>query len=159
MSMRKSSRWVSRLKQVQERDLIRRLGAEARESIAEKQGSKFQSPTREPDRPEEWRELSKAIREERGCRCERCGQQFHRIDLECHHVLGWRRYPQHRYDPENILVLCHRCHEVFTQSEGHLVYASLPKSVKVRILRFLKADQPDELEFIKQLEAQINGST
>lgn len=157
MSMRKSSRWVSRFKQVQERDLIRRLGAEARESIAAKPESKIQSPPPEPDRPEEWRELSKALREERGCRCERCGQRFHRIDLECHHILPWSTHPRHRYDPENLLVLCHRCHEVFTESEGHLVYVSLPESVQVRILRFLKADQPDELEFIKLLEAQDNS--
>jgi hypothetical protein len=159
MSMRKSSRWVSRLKQVQERDLIRRLGAEARESIAAKPGSKVQSSPSEPGRPEEWRELSKALREERGCRCERCGRRFNRIDLECHHVLPWSTHPRHRYDPENLLVLCHRCHEAFTQPEGHLVYASLPKSVQVRILLFLKADQPDEVEFIEQLEAKINGST
>ncbi len=44
-------------------------------------------------------------------RCEKCTSSLHELDP--HHLLPKSVYPQHRHNPENIVILCRRkCHNL-----------------------------------------------
>ena len=62
----------------------------------------------------EWRELSRRTREE-SPQCAICGCTDR---LQVHHVLDRRLYPAYRLDPDNLIVLCPRCH-TFGRHSAH----------------------------------------
>lgn len=88
-----------------------------------------------------WRTFSRRIREERGPGCESC----ERIEPRtvCHHILEYALFPQHRFEPGNILVLCDRCHSRATAAERWpqdqaLYYSRLPDAIRQRTQVFLQ---------------------
>ena len=62
------------------------------------------------DRPEPYRasELKKRLSSEQGWKCKLCGCRCDK--LEMHHVLPWARFPEMRWQPDNIVMLCPSCH-------------------------------------------------
>jgi len=56
-----------------------------------------------------WRE-SVLIRDE--YTCQHCGFKPHILDIGivAHHILNYKTYPLYRYDLNNGLTLCHKCH-------------------------------------------------
>ena len=58
-----------------------------------------------------WREFSQSIYERDGFRCHRCGRPKGRPkSLHAHHLKPWANNPALRFDPDNCVTLCHRCH-------------------------------------------------
>lgn len=53
-----------------------------------------------------WKEI---ILERDESSCQLCGQSGGR--LEVHHIHSWILYPQWRFETENGLTLCHKCHK------------------------------------------------
>lgn len=47
---------------------------------------------------------------ERGNRCEICSRDFTDTAIELHHIKSQSQYPDLRYVPSNIMLLCHDCH-------------------------------------------------
>ena len=62
-------------------------------------------------RSSRWDKLSRQVRRQRPL-CERCKQQG-RITAatEVHHKRSVERHPELEYDPNNLLALCHYCHQ------------------------------------------------
>jgi len=58
--------------------------------------------------PDNWAEISQAIKEARGWKCEDCGSdRYHpRSKLTVHH----KDYDPSNNDPDNLVVLCQGCH-------------------------------------------------
>jgi len=54
-----------------------------------------------------WR---KTIFERDDYTCQECGERGGKI--VAHHIKGWTQYPEHRYDIENGIILCERCHKL-----------------------------------------------
>ncbi len=57
------------------------------------------------------------IIQERGCKCERCGEVltvngFNMNGLNIHHRMKIRTHPHLRFDRFNVLLLCKECHYV-----------------------------------------------
>lgn len=52
-----------------------------------------------------WRNLSKKLR--KNAKCEFCGST---TDLVVHHKNGYWQFPDQRYDEDNLVVLCNKCH-------------------------------------------------
>ena len=50
------------------------------------------------------------LMKERGNHCELCGQSFSDSKMELHHKKPQSQYPELRYEPSNIMLLCHDCH-------------------------------------------------
>ena len=55
-----------------------------------------------------WRKLQNRILRLYGRRCMRCGRTDGQLYLD--HIQNWQEYPERRYDPENIQLLCRECH-------------------------------------------------
>ena len=47
--------------------------------------------------------------EKKGC-CEMCGQHFEKSELQMHHVLPHKAFPQWARKHWNVMMLCRRCH-------------------------------------------------
>lgn len=60
----------------------------------------------------DYTEKRKAVFEQQGHRCYLCGKEARSYKyLEAHHTLPVCRFPELIDDPENIMMLCHRCHK------------------------------------------------
>ncbi len=47
-----------------------------------------------------------------GYRCQRCGSpKKGKRGIHGHHIKGWAEHPESRFDPNNIVTLCRKCHE------------------------------------------------
>jgi len=58
-----------------------------------------------------WQELVQSIYARDGFHCRRCGvPKTERKGLHAHHIRAWAKHPELRFDPENLVTLCHRCH-------------------------------------------------
>ena len=58
-----------------------------------------------------WREFSQSIYARDGFQCRRCGRPKGRPkSLHAHHLKPWANNPALRFDPDNCVTLCHRCH-------------------------------------------------
>jgi 5-methylcytosine-specific restriction endonuclease McrA len=47
--------------------------------------------------------------------CEACGTKKH---LEVHHILPFHRYPEKELVDTNLIVLCHRCHQMLGHGDN-----------------------------------------
>jgi hypothetical protein len=66
-----------------------------------------------------------AVKRERGKMCEACSAQFPRQQLQIHHILETRIYPEFARERFNVLVLCSRCHSAITWAEAFSASAKL----------------------------------
>ena len=41
--------------------------------------------------------------------------------LKVHHILTWAKYPSMRYDPNNGITLCRRCHDSISKKEEYYI--------------------------------------
>jgi len=55
-----------------------------------------------------WQKLRNRILRLYGRRCMRCGRTDGQLHLD--HIQNWQEYPERRYDPENVQLLCRDCH-------------------------------------------------
>jgi hypothetical protein len=89
------------------------------------------------------RAFRKRLKKERGAHCECCGHGFSLEDLQCHHILETRVFPEFAREKLNVLVLCQQCHGNASETEAlsgscrALFYASLPGPVRARHLPWL----------------------
>ena len=43
-------------------------------------------------------------------KCEMCGKKMRLGDIQMHHVLPFKQFPQYEYNKSNIMMLCNECH-------------------------------------------------
>jgi len=60
-------------------------------------------------RSKEYKEWQKAVFKRDRWTCQICGYKGH--DLVAHHILPFSEYPELRFDPDNGITLCRRCHK------------------------------------------------
>lgn len=75
-----------------------------------------------------WQELVQSIYARDGFHCRRCGTpKTERKGLHAHHIRDWARHPELRFDPDNLVTLCHRCHLwVHSSQNSNREYLSAP---------------------------------
>lgn len=68
---------------------------------------------------------SKAVRDRADNRCEKCGVKTIKDEkgerparLNAHHILSKERWPEYRYDLDNGVSLCYRCHRRIAHLDG-----------------------------------------
>lgn len=90
------------------------------------------------------REFRRRVKQERGYQCEQCRRTTVPENLNVHHILETRVYPQFARERQNVLVLCERCHACCSQGESfgasmraHF-YARLPSKIRERHLAFIE---------------------
>ena len=59
-----------------------------------------------------WKRLTAFIYEDRKGKCERCGKFVFGKDAHNHHVIPVREAPHLKLDPNNIRLLCGKCHVI-----------------------------------------------
>ena len=62
--------------------------------------------------PDNWNKLRYYVFKRDGFRCQRCGS---RVNLECHHIIPLGMGGTNH--PNNLITLCHRCHEMELSSQ------------------------------------------
>ena len=63
-----------------------------------------------------WKELAKSILKRDEYECKKCGgRETTHNGLEVHHVKPWSAYPELRFEPSNLITLCHKCHTEVTR--------------------------------------------
>ena len=61
----------------------------------------------------EWKKLAKSILKRDDYKCQNCGtSQMYKNHLIVHHKKPWSRYPELRFEPSNLIVLCESCHKL-----------------------------------------------
>lgn len=67
-----------------------------------------------------WRQFSQSIYERDGFLCQRChSSKKQRRGLHAHHLKSWADNPALRFDPANLVTLCHKCHK-FVHSSANV---------------------------------------
>jgi hypothetical protein len=77
-----------------------------------------------------WQQVRNQILRRFGRRCMRCGRTDGKIELD--HIKPWKTFPEGRYDPENLQLLCGGCHASKHQEES--MNREWPLEATVRIL-------------------------
>lgn len=55
-------------------------------------------------------------------RCRKCDQKMHKgKNLNAHHIRSWANYPSLRYDVNNGITLCYKCHKTMFQNEDSYI--------------------------------------
>lgn len=91
--------------------------------------------------------IKKALRIERGDRCEMCGRAFGKdVFAQVHHVLPWARFPEYREDRRNMRLLCAQCHEGLHRDPFRLVDDMQAKAAELGVgdVRHAFANPPYE---------------
>jgi hypothetical protein len=95
------------------------------------------------------------VRLARGTFCENCGAGPEVRQIESHHILTYREYPEFRKAPENILVLCIDCHRGLSPPYGHRMnyevfyWARLKPEIRQRVADSFEAKDPSRTTFIR----------
>ena len=59
-----------------------------------------------------WRQLRSAVLERDGHKCQKCGAgNTGPRSIHTHHIQEWLKHPNRRFDIDNIVTLCRKCHE------------------------------------------------
>ena len=96
-------------------------------------------------RPTSVDEFCRRVRDQLGNVCENCGSTHH---IHAHHILPVHSHPKLRTEPDNILVLCRKCHPKealharSTPGEGLIGYARLSQSLLNRAADFIEKADP-----------------
>lgn len=83
----------------------------------------------------EWRSL---VFQRDSFTCARCGSKSgigHTVELQAHHIANWKDNPDKRYEVENGITLCERCHNEF-----HSLYGKRNNNI-TQIKEFLTIDE------------------
>lgn len=85
-------------------------------SCAQKEGRKKRGTTERQrlNVTKEYRNFIKSIQEREKYRCQDCGitnGMGHSITFHVHHIKSWTEFPELRYIPSNVLLLCAKCHK------------------------------------------------
>ena len=64
----------------------------------------------------EYKEWRKAVFERDKYTCQLCKAKG--VKLNAHHKKPWSKFPQLRYDPENGITLCEKCHKAYHKKNG-----------------------------------------
>lgn len=64
----------------------------------------------------DYKEWRKSVYQRDGYRCVNCGSKE---KLNAHHILSWRDFPEKRYDIQNGITLCEKCHIQFHKKYGY----------------------------------------
>jgi len=64
----------------------------------------------------EWRQ--KIYRRDKySCRMPSCGRKGFKNRIQAHHIKRWADFPELRFDPNNGITLCRRCHDMISKME------------------------------------------
>lgn len=69
----------------------------------------------------EYRDWRKDVFSRDNYTCQCCGDKSskgHPVELHSHHILNWKDYPEKRYDKNNGVTLCDKCHYLFHSIYG-----------------------------------------
>jgi DNA modification methylase len=59
-----------------------------------------------------WKELAKEILKRDNYKCQKCGNgNISNNKLVVHHIKEWARYPEFRFEKNNLITLCEKCHK------------------------------------------------
>ena len=95
-----------------------------------KGGTDFVKNIRDTTEYKEWR---KAIWERDNFTCRKCGQKGNK--LNSHHILSFTEYPEYKFNIDNGITLCRKCHKEFHRLYG-IRYIS-----KLQLKEFLQSYQ------------------
>lgn len=72
-------------------------------------------------------------------KCQNCDCKLPRTpsNFMFHHLLEKRNYPEHRYSPENIMILCLECH---SKAETNIDFAPRIKQRRIEAAKLLNVD-------------------
>lgn len=68
----------------------------------------------------EYKEWRKAVFERDCYTCQMCGKKSSG-DIEAHHIYTWKNYPEKRFDVENGITLCKKCHRSIKEKEDEYI--------------------------------------
>lgn len=71
---------------------------------------KFQSRQTVKNSDERKNKVKLSLLMERGCKCELCGTDLVNKKAEMHHIKPVSLHPELQYDKNNLILLCHDCH-------------------------------------------------
>jgi hypothetical protein len=58
-----------------------------------------------------WKQILKQVYQRDSFKCQRCDSVWRKeYPLHAHHVKNWRDYPDNRFDFNNLITLCSKCH-------------------------------------------------
>lgn len=100
-----------------------------------KGGAEYSRVERATNEYIQWRKEVFA-RDKYTCQC--CGDRNgngHEVQIHAHHILNWNDYPENRYDINNGITLCQKCHMRF-----HSIYGKHNNNA-VQLQDFLKLDK------------------
>jgi DNA excision repair protein ERCC-4 len=80
-----------------------------------------------------------------GRKCKMCGSK---IKIQAHHILRWANYPGLRYDLNNLITLCKRCHDMIKGKEDYYIqyFHTLLMNAKKEML--IKIDTREKHPFV-----------
>jgi hypothetical protein len=112
---------------------------EFKESVTGEKNARWKGgnrKTKRADREEpEYREWRKDVFARDHYTCQICGEKNHKgrhktLRLECHHLNCYKDFPNERFDVNNGITLCEKCHKAF-----HTVYG-IKHTTKEQFIRF-----------------------
>ena len=69
-----------------------------------------------------WKELAKFILKRDNYKCQKCGiEHKNQNKLIVHHKKPWAKYPELRFEPSNLMVLCEECHKILHREKREVI--------------------------------------
>jgi len=66
-----------------------------------------------------WKELAKSILKRDNYKCQKCRVGHIKGNkLVVHHIKGWAKYSDLRFEPTNLLTLCEKCHKIIHKNRN-----------------------------------------
>lgn len=59
----------------------------------------------------EWKDATRIVRKRDGNTCAKCAKRHTRTSLHIHHIRSFSTYSELRCDPNNLVLLCEKCHK------------------------------------------------
>lgn len=99
----------------------------------------------------ESREWTKNVKERDNYICQCCGSNKKR-GMAAHHILGWAIHEDKRYDLDNGICLCEKCHNPFLKGSFHQSYGTRNNTTE-QLLKYIKSKRKElniaDISFIK----------
>jgi len=107
-----------------------------------------------------WNGVYKAFRkkmlEQAGFRCTNCARTDREATLEIHHIKPYHTFPQLRYEPSNIEVLCEACHK---QEDRRLKYQNVQYNSEIMTNQEREQSQGEEEQKATTVKKETKTTT
>jgi 5-methylcytosine-specific restriction endonuclease McrA len=78
-------------------------------------------------RSEQWKSVCLMVDLREHDRCQRCGKIVFGKDKQHHHIIPIKKNPQLEFDPDNIMLLCAKCHPIVEHEQEKTKPKIFPK--------------------------------